>query len=307
MEQDEIAVAAIGRSMINDFALRLERIIDFLPPIPVIMTELMQTLADENADMNDLAKIISKDPSMSVNVLKIANSAFYRLPYKVATVDHAVRMLGLKEISMICISCGAYHALMPARGAQTFNLEDFWKHSVATGAMTRKICSEFHTGDRSIGYFLGLLHDIGKIILDRFAHDIYTIVIQTTFEECISMIEAEKRLIGESHDVIGAFVMNKWKFPEVFADAAKYHHSVAESPEHNRTMIAAVALADQLARVRCFGFGGDMGGVVLSETEPFRILQTAVPAIAELDIFKFVNDLETMNDEITEMEKLLVT
>ncbi len=293
--------------MINDFAKRLERIIDFLPPVPVIMAELLQTLNNENAGMSDLARVISKDPSMSVNVLKIANSAFYRLPYKVATVDHAVKMLGMKEISMICISCGAYHALMPSRGAETFNIDDFWKHSVATGVMARKICSEFHVGDRNIAYFLGLLHDIGKIILDRFAHDIYTIVIQTTFDECISMIEAEKRLIGESHDIIGAFVMDKWKLPEVFADATKYHHSVSESPEHNRTMVAAVALADQLARVRCFGFGGDMGGVVLSETEPFIILKSAAPAIAEMDVFKFVNDLDTMNDEIVEMEKLLVT
>ena len=293
--------------MINDFAKRLERIIDFLPPVPIVMAELMQAMGDENVDMNDLSKIIAKDPSMSVNVLKIANSAFYRLPYKVATVDHAVKMLGMKEISMICISCGAYRALMPSRNMETFNLEDFWKHSVATGAMARKICREFRVGDQNIAYFLGLLHDVGKIILDRFAHDIYAIVIQTTFDECISMIEAEKRLIGESHDVIGSFIMNKWKLPEVFSDVARYHHSVSEAPEHNRTMVSVTALADQLARVRCFGFGGDMGGIVLSETESFKMLQIAAPAIAEMDVFKFVNDLDMMNDEITEMEMLLAT
>ncbi len=270
------------------------------------MTELLQALGKEDTDMNDLAKIIARDPSMSMNVLKIANSAFYRLPYKVATVDHAVKMLGMKEITMICVACGAYRALMPSRSEQTFNFDDFWKHSVATGVIARKICRELRIGDHITAYFLGLLHDVGKIILDRFAHDIYTIVIQTTFDECVSMIEAEKRLIGESHDVIGGFVMEKWRLPEVFADSARYHHSVMESPEYNRVIVATISLADQLARVRYFGFGGDKSGVVFSETEAFKVIEGANPEIANIDIFKFVYELETVDDEIVEMEKILI-
>ncbi len=270
------------------------------------MAELLKALGDEDVGMNDLAKIIAKDPSMSMNVLKIANSAFYRLPYKVATVDHAVRMLGMKEITMICVACGAYRALMPRRNEQTFNFDDFWKHSVATGVIARKICRELRIGDHNIAYFLGLLHDVGKIILDRFAHDIYTIVIQTTFDECVSMIEAEKHLIGESHDVIGGFVMERWKLPEIFADAARYHHSVMESPEHNRVIVGAISLADQLARVRYFGFGGDKSGVVFSETEAFKVIEGVNPEIADIDIFKFVYELETVDDEIVEMEKILI-
>lgn len=292
--------------MISDFAKRLEHIIDFLPPIPVVMTELLKALGDEDTGMNDLAKIIARDPSMSMNVLKIANSAFYRLPYKVATVEHAVKMLGMKEITMICVACGAYRALLPSRNVQTFNYDDFWKHSVATGVIARKMCRELRIGEHNIAYFLGLLHDVGKIILDRFAHDIYAIVIQTTFDECVSMIEAEKRLIGESHDVIGGFVMEKWKLPEIFADSARYHHSVMESPEYNRVSVATVSLADQLARVRLFGFGGDKSGVVFSETEAFKVIEGVNPEIANIDIFKFVYELETVNDEIVEMEKILV-
>lgn len=293
--------------MIQDFAKRLEKVIEFLPPIPIVMSELLAALEDEDIEMNSLARIISKDPSMSMNVLKIANSAFYRLPYKVATVEHAVKMLGMKEITMICLACGTYRALMPSRNVQTFSFDDFWKHSVATGVIARKICRELKVGDKNVIYFLGLLHDVGKVILDRFAHDIYALVIQTTFDECISMIEAEKRLIGESHDVIGGFVMEKWKLPEVFADVAKYHHAVMESPEHNRINVAIASLADQLARVRYFGFGGDMSGIVFSETEAFKVLESVVPDIVNMDIFRFVYELETVDEEIVEMEKILTS
>ena len=91
--------------MIADFATKLETVINFIPPIPVVIVELLKALNDENANMNDIARIIAKDPPMSMNVLKVANSAFYRLTNKVATVDHAVRMLGVKELGMICVSC----------------------------------------------------------------------------------------------------------------------------------------------------------------------------------------------------------
>lgn len=293
--------------MIKDFAKKIESIIDFLPPIPVVMAELLDALENEDTDMNSLARIIAKDPSMSMNVLKIANSAFYRLPYKVATVEHAVKMLGMKEITMICLACGTYRALMPSRGTQTFNFDDFWKHSVATGVIARKISRELKVGDLNIIYFLGLLHDVGKVILDRFAHDVYELVIQTTYDECISMIEAEKRLIGESHDAIGGYVMEKWRLPEVFGDVAKYHHAVMDAPEHTRMNVAITTLADQLARIRYFGFGGDMSGVVLSETDAFKVIAKAVPEITNMDIFRFVYELETVDDEIIDMEKILVT
>ncbi|MEN6615430.1 MAG: HDOD domain-containing protein, partial [Syntrophorhabdus sp.] len=171
--------------MITDFAKKLESVIHFIPPIPVIIVELLQALDDENSNMNNIARIIAKDPSMSMNVLKVANSAFYRLTNKVATVDHAVKMLGVKEIGMICVSCGAYQALKPPANIGTFDLKEFWKHSVATGIIARHICKEISIGEKNTLYFGGLLHDIGKIVLDRFAHDVYRIVIDVTHEECI--------------------------------------------------------------------------------------------------------------------------
>ncbi len=291
--------------VIADFAKKLENVINFLPPIPVVIVELLRELDDENSDMNSIARTIARDPSMSMNVLKVANSAFYRLPNKVATVDYAVKMLGVKEITMICVSCGAYQALKPPRDAETFSMEEFWKHSVATGIIAKKICRELAVGDKNIIYFGGLLHDVGKVVLDRYTHDIYRIVVQVTHEECLPMIDAEKRIIGESHDTIGGLIMERWKFPWLLADIARYHHAIGQCPGESRPTVAVCALADQLARVRYFGFGGDMSGVDLTETEAFRALSEIAPAIKDMDVFKFVCDLESVNDEIAEMEKIL--
>jgi len=291
--------------VIENFASKVERAINYLPPIPVVMTELLQALNNDDVDMNALSKIIMKDPSMSMNVLKVINSAFYRLPYKVSNVDYAVRMLGTKEITMICVACGAYKALAPSHNVQTFDLDAFWKHSVATGAIAKRLCRELQAGDQDIIYFVGLLHDVGKVILDRVAHDIYAIVIQTTYDESISIREAEKRLIGESHDKIGGLVMEKWRLPPMFVAVAKYHHEIMKAPVEYRTAVAISALADQLARVRFLGFGGDMSGIVFSDTDAFRELEKIAPAIQDMDIVKFIWDLEEIDEEVAEMEKIL--
>lgn len=294
-----------GVPVITDFAKKLENVINFIPPIPAVIIELLKALDDENTNMGTIARIIAKDPAMSMNVLKVANSAFYRLANKVSTVDHAVNMLGIKEISMICVSCGAYQALKPPRDAGTFDLKEFWKHSVATGVIARTICQELSIGDRQTIYFGGLLHDIGKVVLDRFAHDVYKIVIQITHEECVPMIEAEKKIIGESHDVIGGLIMEKWKFPFILADIARFHHNISASPEQALPSVAICALADELARVQFFGFGGHKGGVILEDTEAFRTLAGISAEISNIDVFKFVQDLELLNDEIADMEKIL--
>ncbi len=291
--------------VITDFAKKLETAISFLPPIPVVIVELLRALDDENTNINSIARIISKDPPMSMNVLKVANSAFYRLTNKVATVDHAVQMLGVKEIGMICVSCGAYQALKPPTGAGTFSLEEFWKHSVATGVIAKKICRELAVGDKNTIYFGGLLHDIGKVVLDRFAHDVYKVVIQVTHEECVPMIEAEKKIIGESHDTIGGLIMEKWKFPFALVDVTRYHHTISRCPEETRPTVAVCALADQLARVRYYGFGGDRSGIVLTETEAFQVLSEIVPAVSGVDVYKLICDLESVDDEIVEMERIL--
>jgi putative nucleotidyltransferase with HDIG domain len=291
--------------MIKDLKKKLEGAVNLLPPIPAVMADLLRALDDENTDMNSLARIISKDPSMSINVLKVANSAFYRLPYKVSAIDHALKMLGIKEITMICIACGAYGALKPPRGVQTFDINKFWKHSVATAVIAKRFSNKANMKDLGAVYLSGLLHDVGKIILDRFVHEIYEIVIKATGDECISMIEAEKKFLGETHDTVGGWIMEQWKLPEIFIDVARHHHSVNDSPEKNRTAVAVCSLADQLARIQDFGFGGDMSGVILSETEAFKVIEKANPKVLEIDLVKFNWDLENADDEIGEMESIL--
>ena len=291
--------------MDNELKKKLEDVIDLLPPIPQVMSELLQALGDKDIELRALANIISKDPLMSMNILKVSNSAFYRLPNKVATVEHAVKLLGIKEITGICIACGAYQSLKPPSNVETFDLVEFWRHSMATGVVSRRLCQELEILDHNVLYFIGLLHDVGKVVLDRFAHDIYRIVVQTAREENITIFDAEKRLIGESHDTVGGWLMEKWRLPWTFIDVAQYHHNVNAAPDENKAATAIISFADRLAWLHYLGLESDFDVTLLTENEAYSFLEENTANIDEIDLGKFMQELDSAHEEIDEMARIL--
>jgi putative nucleotidyltransferase with HDIG domain len=291
--------------IIKDFKAKVLKMISYLPPIPTVMVELVQALNDENIELNVLGRIIAKDPSMSVNVLKVANSAFYKLPVKVNTIEHAVRMLGTREIASLCIACTAGKTLKAPVNQPTIDLSMFWQHSVATGVISKVLCGELGIQTQNNIYLAGLIHDVGKIILDRFMHDVYKEIVKITYNDNVSVTEAEQRVIGESHARVGGWLMEAWNLPSIFIDVANHHHSVMETQEDNRLEVAIVSLSNQLARLKSFGFGGDMSGVVLADIDAWKIIDEAYPQIKNLDVVKFIWDLDEAYNEIVAMEKII--
>ena len=290
--------------MMEDFESKIKHTIEYLPPIPVVMTELIQALNDD-IDLNELGRIISKDPSMSMNVLKVSNSAFYGLRNKVATIEHAVRMLGTREITSLCIACSACSVLRPSSRQPTIDLTLFWRHSVATGVFSKLLASELNIGLLNNIYLAGLIHDVGKIVLDRFAHDVYSEVLRLTYNENVSVLDAERHVIGASHDMVGAWLMEKWQLPMIFNQVTLFHHDTHSAPDESLIAVSIVSFANHLAKLKSFSFGGEMGGTVLRETDAFKTLERINPGIRGIDFIDFIESLSHAHEEIVELERVI--
>ncbi len=291
--------------MREDFRKKVEETINFLPPMPTVMAELIAALNSDDMDFRTLGRIISKDPSMTVNVLKIANSAFFGLPQQVTTIEQAVRMLGTSEMTSLCISCSASRSLRPPAGVETIDLRRFWRHSVATGVIAKLVAPRLGVGRQDNLYLSGLVHDVGAVVLDRFKHDVYRDILELTRAENISIIEAEERTMGASHDTVGGWLMEKWRLSQSLVEVARCHHHVDRASEENRIIVAIVALADTLARLTRHGFDGNMNGEIIQELDAFKVLEKRNPTLRDLDIVKLVWDLDSANDEIEEMEGIV--
>ena len=92
--------------------------------------------------------------------------------------------------------------------------------------------------------------------------------------------------------------MDKWQLPPLFSEVATCHHALGRASTENRLIVATVSLADQVARLKGFGFGGDETGVILEETEAFRAIQQAQPSMEELDMVRFIMDLDRTDFDI---------
>ncbi len=285
---------------------RVERVIDYLPPIPIVLHELLAGLEDDTLDLRSLANIISKDPSMSMNLLKLANSAFYGLPNRVSTIADAVRMLGTREITLLCVSLGTSAALNPKKGEATLDLDLFWQHSVATGVIAKALCRKFDFHGQTDLYMGGLVHDVGVVILDRVIHETYKEVLALTATENIALVDAETRLLGENHGKVGSWLMEKWRLPPLYGAIAEYHHALSGAREGYRVPVSVISLADELTRGQSLGFGGDMSGVVISDTDAFKNLERVDPKLADADLVKFIWDLDESIDEITEIKDIMI-
>ncbi len=294
-----------GRIMIEDFESKIKHTIEYLPPMPMVMSELINALHDDDMDLNGLGRIISKDPSMTMNVLKVANSAFYGLHNTVSSIEHAVRMLGPREITSLCIACSAGRILNPLSGKPAIEVAIFWRHSVATGVFAKMLASELNIGLLNNIYLAGLVHDVGKTVLDRFAHDIYGNVMCLMNSEGISMAEAERLIIGISHDVVGAWLMEKWQLPSIFGWVAKNHHGICEVPQEFLIAVAIVALADHLAWDKGFGFGSNTSRTGFKATEAFKALDRVSPGMRGLDFMDFISTLDKASEEINELERVM--
>jgi HD-like signal output (HDOD) protein len=291
--------------MVENFRTRVREAINVLPPVPVVMADLLRALSDDEIDLRLLGKIISKDPSMTINVLKIANSALYALPNKVRNVEHAVRMLGVREIASLCIACGVYRMLKPPPGTPTMDLNVFWKHSVATGVIAKMLAKGFSFTESSDLYLGGLVHDAGKIIMDRLVHNVYREVLQLACDTNMPIIEAERCVIGETHGSIGGWLMDKWNLPSIFVDVATYHHSVMETPEEQVLIVAVISLADQVAWLKDFGFGGNISHILLSDRAAFSVLEQMNPGIGGMKIEELIGEPEKVDIEVAEIARML--
>jgi putative nucleotidyltransferase with HDIG domain len=292
--------------MIKNFMDRLYSVVNLVSPLPLVVLELLKALMDPDVGLNTLSRIISTDPSMSINVLKVANSAYYKLPHQVKTIDHAVRILGAKQITTICVACGVYDVLTPRQTPHDFDYNAFWKHSVATGVIARRLAQELHMGNRAIIYLCGLLHDIGKIILHRIDHDAYAAAVSAAAESAMSILEAERLMLGESHDVVGSLIMEEWDLPGEITSVVRYHHFPMSTPEgRDRHFVAFEHLSDRLAAIRYAFYSEAPESLPVSE-EVFNILVRGNPYLAELDLEDFAWARQDTDKEINEMQAMLM-
>lgn len=274
--------------MINKMDEILQKV-DTLPLLPSITAEIIKLTDDPDTTVSSLEQAICKDQVLTGQVLKLANSAYYGFPMRITTVTKAVLILGFNTIRGIVIAASTYPFLKKQVDGYELEKGELWKHSMAVAICARFISKKFKTGDPNEAFIAGLLHDIGKTLLNVYVKDDYQRILYKIEQEQISFIQAEKEILGFNHAEIGGKVAKKWNLPPEFVHAIAYHHEPNQGKEpHYLTYI--VHLADIICSMLGIGLGND--GLL------YAVSEEAIEALN----FK-ENDIDGI---MSEMEKNLV-
>jgi HD-like signal output (HDOD) protein len=151
---------------------------------------------------------------------------------------------------------------------------------------------------RSMGreFVAGLLHDIGKIILDQYFHAEFLQAYQISNEMNKTMYEAEMEICGTNHMELGYFIAQKWHLPDYVSDVILYHHQPSQATY--KEIAALISLADLLAKSKEMSFGGDKMSFILSDEEAWRVLKDKGYGIDELDVERITFEMESIGEQV---------
>jgi nitrogen-specific signal transduction histidine kinase/HD-like signal output (HDOD) protein len=157
----------------------------------------------------------------------MVNSAYYGLGSRVDGIDQAVAYLGTDAVKNIAVCSAVYQAFNTRKGDSAFNLKLFWWHSLKCALLSRIFAKEVAYSSPEEAFVAGLLHDIGKLVLWVNFPEKYTELIKQ-YEDRAEMLATGESQLGATHSQIGAWLLDRWKFPSLVADSAFYHHEPLE-------------------------------------------------------------------------------
>jgi putative nucleotidyltransferase with HDIG domain len=203
---------------------KLDRIKE-IPTLPTVVFELNKYLQDPDTSIKTVCEIIEKDQAITVKILKLVNSAFYGFKSKISDLRNAIVLLGYNAVRNAIVSLSVINSFSSKKEAlMYFDITQFWKHSLAV-AVTSKNIAQLSKKESPDNCFVGgLLHDIGKVILAQYFHDLFEQVWTILQDEHLSFYEAEKKKLPIDHTIIGAHLASKWQLPEGLVEAIRWHH-----------------------------------------------------------------------------------
>lgn len=239
--------------MSPELSQRLAAAVDGMPAFPKSVQRILELTRDVNSTPRDLVDVIDKDPVVTVKILKVVNSAYYSLPKQVTSIGHAVVYLGFNTIKNLALSIAAI-GMMPKENQAGFDVQQYLLHSLATASIAKQLAMKVDDADPMDCFIAGLLHDFGKVVFAQHMPHEFKAALSQSAENGSSLHEALQSAIGTDHAVVGAMLVEKWRFAPALVETIRFQRV---DNFKDTDMIACVFGANQISKRLAFGFGGN--------------------------------------------------
>jgi HD-like signal output (HDOD) protein len=274
-----------------------------LPTLPVVMQKLSAAIRDPNSDARSIARLIEDDPAISSRILKVVNSSLYAGGTKIDSVQQAVSRLGMTATNNIALSTAILSAFDGDR-PQSFDRPAFWRHSICVGIAACVIYDHAAQNlkkrqSRETLRLVGLLHDVGKLILDIYMYDDFRAALDMVAADPMPLFKAELETIGVDHPTLGGWILGKWNMADELMLPTLWHHDPNSAPNDHWELTAIVHVANYVCNLQKIGDGGDLRSPTF-EKDVWKRLGLSVG-----DISVIVDEVEEESSKSDILEALL--
>ncbi len=191
--------------------------------LPEVFYRVNEAVEDPECSFAEIAHIIGQDSALSARLLKVVNSPFYGFDQKIETIIHAITIIGmaqLRDLVLATVFLNKFRGL----SSQEMDMKEFWLHNIACGLMARVMATFCHEKGVERYYVLGLIHDIGRLLMFLVIPEQMNQALQQAKLEERLLHEVEKEMFGFDHSQVGCLLIQSWKLPDLFQSAVQHCH-----------------------------------------------------------------------------------
>lgn len=193
-----------------------------VPSLSAVVREVLASFDRENIEIAGLVQKLGQDQGLTARVLRVANSPFYGISSKVGSVGEAVVVLGFHNVRSLVAAAGIINQF-PVSEGNGFDRLAFWQHGIGT-AVCAQVLAKALGRDQALAFTAGLLHDVGRLVLDAYFHDDFKAAMAHCMAEDSTLLDAELAVLGVEHAQVGFELARRWKFPVSIQQAIRDHH-----------------------------------------------------------------------------------
>ncbi|HAM52145.1 MAG TPA: HD family phosphohydrolase [Nitrospiraceae bacterium] len=239
-----------------------------IPGVPMVALEIMKLIDQSHTSLDDLQQAIIADEALAARILKMANSSFYGVHQNINTISEAIAIMGFKTLRTIMLAASTRDVY------KRFGLTEqkMWEHSLGVSVAAGIIAAEMPLLNNEEVVVAGLLHDVGKTILNNSQPERFSFITQRMNEERVTFASLELEIFGFTHTEIGYLLSEKWGFPQTLSNVILYHHAGYSDVQsladpYTRTLCQVIALSDALCIRLGVGYRGPMADLELGEDQ----------------------------------------
>lgn len=275
-----------------------------LVTLPAIATNVLRMLENENVELKEIVRIIQTDPSLSVKILKIANSPLYATRREITSIQQAIMLIGFNKLVNIILGVSIFSKfwLSTKQGAEEL-MNKFWIHSCSTGTIAKFITGKIKKNYNENEFIGGLLHQIGKLAMIQYDLEKYNSVIKLIQDESMTDLDAEKQVFDVTHLEVGSALGKLWKLPDEITQIISYYKFPSNAPQQ-KELISVVNLAGLICESNGYDFYKGIGEINIVESEAWSVIGELNPFIKEKGID---NVLDGVTEEFSKSSDFLNT